>query len=413
MVNLVGPIPEPENLHGRRKTIRDAWSLLKENNLLLLGPRRFGKSGVLRHLLRFPQHGALPLSFDLEDVTTCSEFVRRIIQKSGERKELRPLLRQCGEVIGDFVDAISEKVESVNVGAGAPAIKLRRKIEDTDWEPLAQKVMLSLEQSPQPLLFLFDELPEMLRKIASNEGEASTVRFLSWFRTVRLDDRDQMRRHRFAVAGSTGLNYFLDHKLGCPEALNDFERLPIEPLELADAAELCRQLADHSKLTISNDVIEQMLLMIGQPVPYFIQLFFSVVRQVLDIDATVLTAENVDVVYHTRLMGRFCKRYFDQYRRRLGYYPPNVECVLISLLVEVANGKQSVRTGRLYEVYRVKRGSEANEIEFCELMADLECDWYLQKEQDAYCFYMNVMKDWWTRWYGGVRAVEASHLSKH
>ena len=89
--NIVGPIPEPKNLYGRDCLIDEAWSFLTSHNVLLLAPRRFGKSGVLRHLLRQPSGNFLPLSFDLEDVTSGPEFVKRIVECCGMNGELRPL----------------------------------------------------------------------------------------------------------------------------------------------------------------------------------------------------------------------------------------------------------------------------------------------------------------------------------
>lgn len=415
MRNLVGPIPEPEDLHGRKKMVADAWRLLPNHNLLLLAPRRFGKSGIIRHLLRRPQHGFLPLSFDLEDVTTAAAFVQRVVEKSGERKELRPLLKRCGDVVSDVVDAISEKVESIDGGStGLPGIKLRRSVADSDWQPLARKIMLSLELASQPLLFLFDELPEMLRKVARAEGEDAARRFLHWLRTVRLDDRGEMRRHRFVVAGSTGLNYLLDARLGCPETLNDFQRLPVEPLEIPDAVDLCRQLAAHNGLEVSDTTIEYMLVRIGQPVPYFIQLLFSAIAQDLTPETTTLTEETIDVAYKKRLMGPICKRYFDQYRRRLEHYPEELEPVVIHLLVEAARAENGIDSPRLYQVYAAARGPRASGIEFCELLADLECDWYLRKDPDkeTYTFYMNVMKDWWSRWYSSIRDTSPMVVNK-
>ena len=400
---LVGPIPEPEDLIGRDGVVEDAWSCLERNNLLMLGPRRFGKSGVLRHLFRKPRSGFVPLSFDLEDVTTGEEFVQRVVERAGERQGLRPLLHKCGTAVSGLVDAVSGKVESL--GAGPAKVKFREVVKDSGWEVLAKKIMHSLEQSEQPLLFLFDELPEMLRKIARTEDDAAAIHFLSWFRTVRLDDRDELRRHRFVIAGSTGLNYLLDQRLGCPESLNDFSRLTVEPLEMPDAARLCRHLADGYGLTISDSVVEEILVRIGQPVPYFIQLFFSASAQVLDSGASELTVENIEFVYQDRVMGRFCKRYFDQYRRRLEIYPKPVEESLIHILVEVARSEDGVASSDLYDVYHSVRGDGASRIEFSELMADLECDWYLEKDRgdDTYRFYMSVMKDWWVRWYGSVR----------
>ena len=48
--SLVGQIPEPEELYGREDFIEHLWRLHEGNNVLLLAPCRFGKSGVMRHI---------------------------------------------------------------------------------------------------------------------------------------------------------------------------------------------------------------------------------------------------------------------------------------------------------------------------------------------------------------------------
>ena len=55
--SLVGAIPEPEELYGREALISHLWRMLDANNILLLAPRRFGKSGVMRHVFLHPHSG--------------------------------------------------------------------------------------------------------------------------------------------------------------------------------------------------------------------------------------------------------------------------------------------------------------------------------------------------------------------
>jgi hypothetical protein len=59
----------------------------------------------------------------------------------------------------------------------------------------------------------------------------------------------------------------------------------------------------------------------------------------------------------------------------------------------------------LYDVYRKARKRGATETEFDELLADLECDWYLVLDvhTNEYSFMLHVMRDWWKRWYGSPR----------
>jgi hypothetical protein len=47
--SIAGGGPEPEELFGRDHTISFIWEQIAGNNVLLVAPRRFGKTGVMSH----------------------------------------------------------------------------------------------------------------------------------------------------------------------------------------------------------------------------------------------------------------------------------------------------------------------------------------------------------------------------
>src|SRR5262245_12281658 len=95
MRNLAGQVPDPQELCGREDLLDHLWRQLDANNILLLAPRRFGKSGVMRHVSQHPKTGYLPLSFQLEDVSAPEEFLWRIIRQLLKQDPLRPLLARA------------------------------------------------------------------------------------------------------------------------------------------------------------------------------------------------------------------------------------------------------------------------------------------------------------------------------
>ena len=116
---------------------------------------------------------------------------------------------------------------------------------------------------------------------------------------------------------------------------------------------------------------------------------------------------DVEAVYHKRVIGPSCRGYFDYYRQRLKRYGKPGERAAIAALREIAGA----RTGRvsdsaLYAVYRKARKKGASDIEFLEIMADLECDWYvsLDTATNEYFFFLHIMKAWWSRFYRTVAA---------
>ena len=109
--SLVGQIPEPDELYGRDDFVEHLWKLLEGNNVLLLAPRRFGKSGVMRHVLLKPKPGFLPLSFELEDVDSPEEFVWRVTKEILSHDSVRKILGRAKKLPSTFMAWIKDNFD--------------------------------------------------------------------------------------------------------------------------------------------------------------------------------------------------------------------------------------------------------------------------------------------------------------
>lgn len=199
--SLVGQIPEPEELYGRGDFIDHLWRMLEANNILLLAPRRFGKSGVMRQVLLHPRSGYLPLSFELEDVDSPEEFVWRVMKELLAHDQTRALLSHTKRLPAAFVEWVKRTFDEAEF-EGAK-VKFKAAIRE-DWRETAKRLLIELEKADETIIFLFDELPAMLDRIIEKQGEQAARDFLAWFRSIRLAQKDVLRRHRFIVAGSIG-----------------------------------------------------------------------------------------------------------------------------------------------------------------------------------------------------------------
>jgi len=394
--SLVGQIPDPDELYGRNDFIDHLWKLLEGNNVLLLAPRRFGKSGVMRHVLLKPQANFLPLSFELEDVDSPEEFVWRVTREILAHDNIRTLLSRARKLPSSLMKWAKNSFDEAEF-EGAK-IKFKSEIRE-DWREAARRLLTELEKADQTIIFLFDELPAMLDRIIEKQGEPAARDFLAWFRTVRLEQKDVLRRHRFIVAGSVGIDQIL-RKLGATDKLVDFARLTVEPLDDLTADRLAEDLAASYSITWNSPLSTRLFELIGAPVPYFIHIFFSQLGQIPPAQRAKLTAGELEQVYRERILGPTCRHYFDHYSSRLRRYGKTGEKAALAILRTVA-GQQRISRPALYDIYRKARGRGASDREFDELMADLEYDWYLRLDPDTNEFYfrLKVMQDWWRRWY--------------
>ena len=394
--SLVGQIPEPDELYGRTDLIDHLWKLLEGNNVLLLAPRRFGKSGVMRHVLLKPKANFLPLSFELEDVDSPEEFVWRVTKEILAHDNVRKLLSHTRKLPSSLMQWVKDNFDEAEF-EGAK-IKFKSEIRE-DWREAARRMLTELEKADQTVIFLFDELPAMLDRIIEKRGESPARDFLAWFRTVRLEQKDVLRRHRFIVAGSVGIDQIL-RKLGATDKLVDFARLTVEPLDNPAADKLAEDLAASYSIGWSSPLSTRLFELIGAPVPYFIHIFFSQLGQVSLAQRASLTIGELEQVYRDRVLGPTCRHYFDHYSTRLKRHGKTGAKAALAILRAVA-GQQRISRPALYDIYHKARGRCASDQEFDELMADLEYDWYLRLDPDTneFHFRLKVMQDWWRRWH--------------
>ena len=394
--SLVGQIPEPNELYGREDFIDHLWRMLEANNILLLAPRRFGKSGVMRHLLLHPRPGYLPLSFELEDVDSPEEFVWRVTKDLLAHDQTRALLSQTKKLPAAIMEWVKQNFEEAEF-EGAK-VKFKQSIKE-DWREAARRMLTELEKADDTIIFLFDELPAMLDRIIEKQGDEAARDFLAWFRTVRLAQKDILRRHRFIVAGSVGIDQILK-RLGATDRLVDFTRLTVEPLGADSAGKLAQALGATFELNWSPELSAKLFELIGAPVPYFIHVFFSQVAQMPGAERSRLTTADLERVYRERVLGPTCRNYFDHYSTRLKRYGVAGQKAAQAILRSVA-GRGRISRPALFDIYRKAQGRGASEQGFDDIMADLEYDWYLRLDPDTNEFYfrLKIMQDWWRRWY--------------
>ncbi len=187
-----------------------------------------------------------------------------------------------------------------------------------------------------------------------------------------------------------------------PDKLNDFFRVPIEALDPQHAESLLLRLSNDHGLRFTEEGRVALFEMISPPVPYFLQLFVSQILMEEKLQGKELGPEAIRDVYDRRVLGPTCRAYFDYYRVRLKRYGEPGRRAALAILQEVAHAPAArVSNSILYDVYRKARRRGASNFEFDEIMADLESDWYLALDSrtNEYGFLLNVMRDWWKRFY--------------
>lgn len=396
--NLVGNTPEPEELYGRDDLVARIWRQIPRNNILLLGPRRFGKSGVMRHLLRLPRDGFVPVHLDLMDADSPEEFVLRLTEAVLSTDRLRAFLATAKGLpkrIGGFLRGTFDAVEF----EGAK-VHLREELKDS-WRTTVRRLGAELERCPDTVLFLLDEFPWLVSNIEERRDASEARAFMAWFSTFRLQGNNVLRRHRFVVGGSIGIDTLL-RRLDPPDKLRDFQREHVGAINEVDALRLVADVAPSLDIELPEEVRRVLVARVDN-VPYFAHLLLSFLAHLPPSERHPVAPATLERVYRDKMLGVAGKGHFDHYHSRLDKYGKERARGALAILRAVAHSPEgSVGDAALYDTYRKARGRGADQTEYDEVLADLQCDFYLSRDAatNEYRFMVEAMRDWWQRWYG-------------
>ena len=412
---IVGPIPRDENFYDRVDLIEHVWGISEEHDTFLIGPRRFGKSGILCKMYDEPRKGFKVIFIDCEKFEDPYEFFTALLVEVLKNRNLSLKIKDCAhsiplipeKILSKIKDHISE-IELLEIKIG-----LRESIERQWKEESAQFIKeldKSLNKSNEKILFLLDEFPSLLKHMIDDGKYPETKLFLEWFRALRLDLN--LTNTRFIIAGSRNIhtvyrnipNQLLESGeiekdemiyFSFNQVFNDFRKVLIEPFDAITATEFIKELFSSNQITVEDDIIDKILELVGSPVPYFIQLLISEIKRYHDGN---LTPEIIESIYNERILGPTCRFYFEYYEDRLKEYGLINEKGAKVIVTELSKAG-SLTKNELYDIFLLATKSEDSS-KFDDLMNDLEMDFYIKFDSDKqYSFLSKVLSDWWLRWH--------------
>ena len=174
-----------EELPGREGLIRGLWQALGERNLIMSGPRRVGKSSMLKLMARHPAVGFALYRADLQGCGTVEEAFQRIYDVL-PRPRMAEVAAQAG------------RVQEVS------GVKLADQERGSPWDRLKLALLGALKTLPEAtrLVVALDEVPFWLDELERDEPRAAR---LSLAQLRYLRQHHALERVRWILTGSVGL----------------------------------------------------------------------------------------------------------------------------------------------------------------------------------------------------------------
>lgn len=386
-----------KNVVGRDRLIKRIWRRLERESILFTAERRIGKTTVMQKMREEAPEGVVAVYMDLEKVDTPKRFVEVLLQ------EVHELLPKESGVVSLF-RGLLEALEGVEVGG---VIKVPEGGKDR-WQPALEKTFACIceHHKGSMVLFMFDELPYMLQKIAIREGDEagtnSALAILDSLRAIRAE-QDNLR---MIYTGSVGIHHVIHTLRGglyASQPLNNMSTVEIGPLDLSDAKALAGRLLKEERINCddASAVIDEIVQQADR-VPFYIE---RVVFQLAEMEKSIFP-EDVRRQVRRNLTDDHDPWEMGHFRARIPiYYPGQIDLgdrktvlkeeLVFDLLNIMAIAEDPLSIDEIEAEVKAVRPLENRPL-IIELLGCLYQDHYLIcNEQKHYAFRFPLVKQWW------------------
>ena len=391
---VIGTPARGDKFWDREKELTQIWKALETSSVLLVAPRRFGKTSIMLKIMDKPKTGWKTLYLDTEWIEGPGDFIVELITRVAEKGLLEKVWEGIQRIVGGAVSRIE------TVGIAEFKISLREKM-GKDWRDKGRELLKTLKSMDDRLILITDELPILIHRI--NRISKKADEFLFWLRGVRLMP-ELLDKVRWIIGGSIGMRKVLKDVGVGTEVINDLRTINIREYPIEAAREHIRVLLKNEGNfeDVSDRLVEKFLKIIEVPIPFFIQILVREALNKMEQQGKgELSEEIIEKAYEDGVLAPYNRTYFDHYYERLEkYYGEEEARISKRLLMEVAR-KGEVAKSEFFKIFQMETKGKGTEETLSDLLTELENDFYivLNKEGDVYRFSTKVLRDWWLRFH--------------
>ncbi len=385
MRNITGAPVLGEDLFGREAELSRLWAKLDQGeHLLMLAPRRVGKTSLMLELERTPKDNWHVIYINVEGYGSAADLVAAVVSKLAQVAHYR----RWFEVLPFWQGMVkaSESIKSFSLKA--PPIELAGAM-GRNWGRAMDQLVPRFANAPegQRLLVIVDELPILIARLLQSENgreeaELLLAKLRHWRQATELRGKVQM-----LLGGSIGLEGVV-RRAGLSSSINDIAPFRLESWSESTATEFLRKVGHHSKFVLDRDAIAQVLALLKDPVPYHVQLFFFAINDDFGGDASRILPTAIDQCFAERLTGTSGTPHLDHYAERLASVFDNRELEAAHKILGLAcRAETGVALQEIGEMSMVEH----------EALRELKADGYLEEKGGKLAFRSNLLRVWWRK----------------
>jgi len=369
-LNRLGAIVTGSDFFNREEKKEELWENIKKGqNVLLCGPRRYGKTSIMKELYeKASYHGFSPVMIDLESIFSIKQFISRM-----------------------WIEI--EYPDLFDIKKNKKQIKIEEDIPEL-WIKKGDKIFNRISKRSEKFLFLLDECPYMLDSFLTNEGRDRTKNFLKWFKDQRIRCKNNCI---FLLTGSVHLDSYLKDQGFDENVFDDCIEIRLNFLNPDEVHTYIESILLGQGIFLNDEIIQEIVKINKPGIPYFIQIVLNHVVNLYRKNPK-FKSEDLRKTYWENIIGSEGRRYFDSFFlhfKRYGKRETGAKAVLKELSNAGDSGQEILNLEKIYNISSI--GIE--EPDFNIVLNYLEYDFYIEKivKTNRYRFASSILRDYWQK----------------
>lgn len=395
MRNITGQAVVGDDLYGREYELAQLWEKLERGeHILMLAPRRVGKTSLMLEIRRAPRRDWNVFYVDVESGEGPADCIAAILAELASDPRYRSRFQSIP--FSNAIRGALGHLQSVSISTDVLRVELKAAI-GREWKHAADQLrsrLTSLPHAGTNLLIIIDELPLLVsRMLRVPERKRDAEHLMSLLRNWRQAP-DLRGRVCTLIGGSIGLEGVL-RRAGLSGSINDLAPFRLDSWDRPTATKFLGELGRSNDFPLDDVSVAQMLDLLLDPVPYHVQLFFSALRDSSKGQLSSISPEVIQQSFSNRLAGASGTAHLDHYSARL----------------EIALDERENETAReiLGRACRREDGAAFSDIEdlrsrheptYLSVLRDLDADGYIKREDGRLKFRSNLLREWWRKYHG-------------
>lgn len=378
----LGNYASGDRFWDREQEVRDIVNYLVDGaSVLVNGPRRIGKTSVVRRVLAQLAPSRTTLFIDVEKCAGPTEmFATLAADASRDAAAWAQIQRWFGKRISRIK---SVEIKDLKVELHAAMVG--------SWRDDGRAIIEALARGDRATVIAVDELPLLADRML-REDPAGTELFLGLLRALS----EETRGVRWLISGSIGLEAVL-HRAGLTGFITWLRTYPIGAWDEATTMGAAAALARTTGLALADGAALALHDHLGLGVPFHVQLFMDELRRDADRrDARTVTAADVARVYDGPFLTSAVRTHMQHLEARLGRVLDGDALRLArDMLTKAAVANLLTGADAMVLANSVVEDASQRTSTLREVFEILEHDAYLGRDANGWRYQSKVVRDWW------------------